>query len=65
MLTLLVAVLAGLFWQRAELAEQQAIATAQLNLARALVAKGENIFKERPLLGLRLALEGQALVPVQ
>jgi transcriptional regulator with XRE-family HTH domain len=35
----------------------------RLAQARALVADGQNVFAERPLLGLRLALEGLALVP--
>jgi len=51
------------FGIQAKQSAQQAARAAQLDRARYLAAEGQRVFSERPLLGLRLALEGWALTP--
>jgi WD40 repeat protein len=54
--TLLVAAVAGWFWYSATIAQQR-------GLAQNLVAQGQAVYEEHPLLGMRLVLEGLAWLP--
>jgi hypothetical protein len=54
--TIVVATFAGWFWYSATIAEQRAF-------AQLLIAKGQTVYEEQPLLGLRLAIEGLAWLP--
>jgi WD40 repeat protein len=54
--TLIIAALASWFWYSSTVAEQRAF-------AQYLVAKGQIVYEEQPLLGLRLVIEGVSWLP--
>jgi hypothetical protein len=61
--SLIAATIAGWYWYRATAATEQANQNERRAFAQFLVAKGQAVYNDEPLLGVRLALEGLTRLP--